>query len=905
MSKGITGILFTDIEGSVAKWEMLPDEMSAALERHNQLVASIVAKHRGVIHDRVGDGASVRFPVGNPLECALDLQDAFRQQDWSDIGGLSLRVSVHAFQGGDDGHMQPAINRAARMVDAAWGGQIVVSAFAVAAYQAPLKGRLSDLGSVHLRGIAAPMQLLSLTGGDWIEDTFPPLRGVDRQTPDLPARSTPIFGRRRDLQQLKTWIREGRRLVSIVAAGGMGKTRLAIELARGVSAEREVCFVTLPAGACSSDQLAAALATALRLPQSAGEATIERLLAYLRSRDILIVLDNAEGVSDDKQVIGAILDACGTSSFVLTSRAVMVWPGEVVYKLDGLDTSSGDADFTSSPAAMLFAQAARSLNPDFAFEEADGGNLRTICEAVRGAPLALQLVAQWLSIWTLQEIAEKLASNAIALADFDAGANPLRAIFDASWSLLDVDHRRGLAAVSIFPADFDNVAAHQVAGVMSKVMMTLERKSLLERRGNHRFALHPLTKGFAVEQLAASQQREALAEQHAKFFMQELENLALEMLGPGQAKMSERLRLDLGNFRAAWHWVVNDATNAPTVEVAETTFYLYVISGLFAEALDIFEATPSDRRLQAAFLSFRGNCLIQLGRADEAEVACRMALELAHPDDAKILAHAHQGLANVYHRRAAWADAEGHYRSALALRDDELLGRAYTTMSLAWLELQRGDLSAAMSWVEESEVTCAEIGFMFGLFVLRTCKGDVTARRGDYASALAAYRGAMALKAAISNDSELGVAYVKMGHIQRRLGDVQAARACFDDAFEIATGAGDLRIRVRALTGLASLRDAASNERRNLFSQALRGSLDTRNPIDASQALLEAARFEAGEGRQDVAGALFAAARDLDAVPLLEYAADLAEAKVDVSPRPSRISVWQRIEVLALESANA
>ena len=278
VSKRITGILFTDIEGSVAKWELFPEQMAASFARHHEIIDAVVAAHDGRIHDRAGDGVLARFQAGNPLACALDLQIAFRKTDWSHVGGLALRISVHAIE--EDGLLQPAINRAARMVAAGWGGQIVVSAFAAAAYPTPVGARLNDLGSVHLRDIAAPARLLSLTGGDWLDETFPPLRGVERQTPNLPLQSNPIYGRQSELQDLTSWIGAGQRVVSIVAAGGIGKTRLAIELARGISAEREVCFAALPTGHLTSDQLTMLLAAALRLPQTAAVSPRDGVLSY-------------------------------------------------------------------------------------------------------------------------------------------------------------------------------------------------------------------------------------------------------------------------------------------------------------------------------------------------------------------------------------------------------------------------------------------------------------------------------------------------------------------------------------------------------------------------------------------------------------------------------------------------
>ena len=241
----LAGYLFTDIEDSTERWEQAPQRMRLAVERQNAIIDGLVARHGGFIHDRAGDGVFAIFASGNPLECALQIQLAMQREDWSTVGGLALRLGVHVGKVADGATVdQASVNRAARIMGSGWGGQIVVSGDAVAAYTAPTDATFVDLGVCQFKGIDEPLRLSGLIHPLLEKKEFPPLRSHYVQGLNIPKPAAPLFGRARETGEILDQLSSSR-LLTIVGPGGNGKTRLAIELATECSRGRSVVFVSL------------------------------------------------------------------------------------------------------------------------------------------------------------------------------------------------------------------------------------------------------------------------------------------------------------------------------------------------------------------------------------------------------------------------------------------------------------------------------------------------------------------------------------------------------------------------------------------------------------------------------------------------------------------------------------
>lgn len=851
------GYLFTDIVSSVSKWERTPVGMRQALTRHDALIDEIVTRHGGIIQDRAGDGVFAIFNDGNPIACAIEIQSAFAGESWADVGGLSVRIGIHASPGLADGAVdRVAINRAARFASTAWGGQIVVSAVAAVVYSMPEGARLADLGNIHLRGIDQPQRVFCVSDG---RDEFPPLRNVLRQTPRVPLQISPIFGREREIADLRGMLRRAR-FITILGIGGLGKTRLALEVASATSAEREVHIVTLARDPHDSDAVLSAIIEAMRLPRASARTDLDTLIDYFSERDALLLLDNADAVRDERDVLMALLNAAPSLSIMITRREPFGWVGETVYVLKGLGLD-GESGFASSGAAMLFAEAARAVKPDFAWQSKEAAAFKSINAAVGGAPLGLYLTAQWVGVLPLADIAARLSKSLELLSEANGShKNGLREAFEISWRLLDPSLQSALARIAAFPASFDEAAVAAVAGVQIEALRMLERKSLVERRGAGRFALHPLVQELANEKLAAEPElRERTYAAHCEYYLHRAQDDFQSALGPDQPRIAERLRADHLNIVAAWAHAAADEHTHLTIADAECTFYLYTFAGMFSEAHAVFHATPQNERLRLAFAALRANCLIHLSRLEEGgRLAAQILIESGL--DAGTRGHAQQALGNCSHMFGRYAEAERHYLMAATLRADDPLGRFYCRMSMAWAALHQDDFRETHVLIKECEALCEAAHFIGGLQHLRLCAGELAAREGRFDDALTWYGSAMALEALIDNSQTRALTHMFLGDLYVKLGQIDHAQVRLTSAFEI--GGSNERLAVRVLSRLARVPGAERDSARAYSLEALRRAAKRLDGTpDLAQALIGLAILEADDGACREAAELVAIAK--------------------------------------------
>jgi class 3 adenylate cyclase len=263
------GYFFADIEGSTERWEKAPAQMQLAVARLDALIEELIARNGGVIQDRSGDGVFATFRSGNPLQCATEMQLAMQRSDWSAVGGLYLRIGVHACD--DDGleRVDRAVaNRGARIMSSGWGAQIVVSGDATERFKTPEGGLLTDLGLCRFKGVKEPLRLSSLVHTDMQRTEFPPLRTLLFEGPAAEMLGGPLFGRQRELGELLTKLTQ-RRLVTLVGPGGNGKTRLALQAGSEIASRQPVCIASLES-MTGSAELPAVLASALGVKLNVG-----------------------------------------------------------------------------------------------------------------------------------------------------------------------------------------------------------------------------------------------------------------------------------------------------------------------------------------------------------------------------------------------------------------------------------------------------------------------------------------------------------------------------------------------------------------------------------------------------------------------------------------------------------
>jgi predicted ATPase len=557
--------LFTDIEGSTRRWEADADAMRVALESHNHVLREMVEAHQGSVFNYTGDGMCAVFTSPrSAVDAAVAAQRALE---------LPVRMGIATgeaeLRGGD--YFGTVLNRTARVMAAGHGGQVLLDG----ATASLLSGvDLIDLGSRLLRDIAKPVAIYQVRATG-LRTEFPALKTLDATPGNLPHPSTSLIGRESELAELATVLKE-HRLVTLTGVGGVGKTRLALEVA-ACSANDYPDGVWMIELAAVGDPAAVpeAVAAVLGITQQAGMSLADSVAAALEGRSRLMVFDNCEHVLDAAaDMIEAIFAHSETVKILATSREGLRLTDERLWPVPSLDVHSS--------AATLFVERAAAVAPAVApGEHADA--VTEICRRLDGIPLAIELAASRLLSMTVTEVRDHLDDRFRLLVGSRRALErhqTLRHAVQWSYDLLNTDERTLLNRCSVFAGGLDLAGAQAVTYSADKfatldLLDALVRKSLLvadQSSGRTRFSMLETIRQFAEEQLVHNGEADDARTAHARYFAgREADVLAL-WDGPRQRAAYDWFTVELANLRAAFRWVAdnNDLDTAAVIAVYAT-----------------------------------------------------------------------------------------------------------------------------------------------------------------------------------------------------------------------------------------------------------------------------------------------------------------------------------------------
>jgi predicted ATPase/DNA-binding SARP family transcriptional activator len=387
----------------------------------------------------------------------------------------------------------------------------------------------------------------------------------------IPVLSTPLVARERELAEIAQRLDDPAcRLLTLVGQGGIGKTRLALQVATEIAGRYldGVYFVSL-APVNSARYLVPTLADALRFTPFREGDLKSQLLSYLREKHLLLVMDNFEHLLDGVDLVTEILSGAPKVRIFATSRERLHLQEEWLYETHELpypDDAIADAasvnELLDYGAVQLFLQGARRVQPGFTLSEANRAAIVHICQLVEGMPLGLELAAAWLPVLSPQEIAQEIERSldflTVSLRDLPARHRSLRAVFESSWERLSPTEQRILCRLSIFRAAFRREAAEAVGGVSLHELLALTNKSLLHRSAANRYSLHELLRQFAQEKLDADpEERDRTQRQYVDYYANVLHNQEARLKGEQQIETLNDIEAEIDNIRAAWMLAVS------------------------------------------------------------------------------------------------------------------------------------------------------------------------------------------------------------------------------------------------------------------------------------------------------------------------------------------------------------
>ena len=374
---------------------------------------------------------------------------------------------------------------------------------------------------------------------------------------NLPIQLTPFIGRESELIDIKMLLDDpGVRLLTLTGAGGMGKTRLAVETAyqRLHRYPDGVFFVSL-APVAGPDMIASSIATAMGLMLDGDIRNV--LPSALRDKQTLLVLDNFDHLLDGAGIVVALLEAAPGLQLLATSRERLNVPGEYMYMVHGMNYGeSGSQDRISASATRLFAQCVRRVQSDFTMRDESLAAVTRICELVEGMPLGLELAAAWADLLPLDEIAREIERSIDFLSsnwrDTPERHRSLRAVFDRSWRSLDESERQVFRRLSVFRGGFSRAAAQTVAGASLRALMRLAHKSLLHQREG-RYQIHELLRQFGEEQLdSVPDERAEVEARHSTYYLAFVAQRRTALDGSEPQQAAGQIRAEFNNIEQAW-----------------------------------------------------------------------------------------------------------------------------------------------------------------------------------------------------------------------------------------------------------------------------------------------------------------------------------------------------------------
>ncbi len=602
MPAGIVAFVLTDLEGSTGRWERAPAAMADDLARHLSIVDEVCERWAGwrAPEQGAGDSTVSAFArASDALAAAVDLQQVMCSEVWAGPEPLLARVAVHAGEVhlDDTGRYQgPTMNRAGRLLQAGHGGQILASSTAVELGRAGLRDgvELIDLGPHRLRGIDEPVGIVQVTPGSH-RKTFPPLRTVGTAAATLPHPDSSLVGRAHDLRALAELL-DQHRVLSVVGAGGCGKTRLAIELAHETIGRfaHGAAWVDL-AAVSGPDAVVDAVAAGVGLHTTA-ELTTDRIVGHLAPRALLLLVDNCEHVIDAAAAtIAAIQAGCPAVRIVATSREPLALRDEVVWRVPSLGTplATDGADLLDSDAGRLLVERIRRVRPDYEPDGDDCGALAEVCRRLDGIPLALELAAARTATIPPPELAERLTERFALLAggsrDSVARQRTIEASVAWSYQLLDPSEQRVFRWLSAFAGTFPMSAAAALLvdePDVEDVIDRLQRCSLLVDRPGPVRRIHLLepVRWFARERLIDAGEADDALGRHLDWCIATAITNGAALEEPEVLAALTQLDLDLDNFRAAMDWALTHGRPADAARIVAATPWFWIWRGRALEA---------------------------------------------------------------------------------------------------------------------------------------------------------------------------------------------------------------------------------------------------------------------------------------------------------------------------------
>ncbi len=781
--------LLTDIEGSTRMWEEAPGEMKTALLRHDEILRQCIDEEQGHLLRAMGDAFFASFAtVGAAVRTALNAQLRLSQEQWPEAVPIRVRMALYMATGKVQyAEENSLLNRAAALLAAAWGGQILVQGEmqGVIRQTLPAEAFLKEMGMHRLRDLSAPMQVLQMCHPA-LQANFPPLRSLDSsELPNnLPCQLTSFIGRTGDIEQIRQMLGKTR-LLTLTGVGGCGKTRLALQSASAQSGNfpQGIWLVSL-APLSSGDMAVRELANTLQIRETFDCPLLQAVAQYLQGRQVLLILDNCEHiVKECAKIAETLLQRCASLKIMATSREPLNIQGEAVWRVQPLSIPPQEdicsmQSILQHESVMLFTERARHARADVHFSQADMPLLKSICRRLDGLPLALELAAARMRSLTLPELNKRLEDRFRILTGGSRHAlqqhQTLRALIDWSYNLLSQQEQELLRALSVFNGSWGVQAAQHICfdGALEEweteeLITSLIDRSLIQQE-NNRYVLLETIRQYASEKLQPPEATH-LQDRHAEYFYEFVMQIAAELKGNGVQQALMRCSQEYDNIRAALKYGISrPELYTATLLMSASLWSYWHMQGRMEEGLEYLKT------------------ILKAASAEGEETNASEKLELAQ-------AKAYNSAGILAQICFKYAESVQYQEKSLALcrKHNSAAGIASSLSNLGVVAMYQQDLAHARTLFEEALQLYRSMGLQSGMLSAQINLCLVLRQMGDTEEALRTGEDVLQQLNATEYMAHRNALLNNLGNLTYSMADLVKARAYYTEALEIRRSIGD------------------------------------------------------------------------------------------------------------------
>ena len=658
---GTVTFLFTDIEGSTRLWEQHPEEMKVAVAKHDEIVRSAIAENSGQVIKQLGDGFHAVFPAaGDAVAATVDAQLRLGAQEWDLPAPLVARMGLHSGEAeeraGD--YYGSSVNRAARLMATAHGGQVVLSLATQELVQDDLSmdTELADLGSHLLKDLTRPEHVFQVVHPG-LRSEFPALRSLEGRPHNLPAQLTDLIGREEELLEVERLVGQTR-LLTLAGPGGVGKTRLSLQVAADLldSFPQGAWFVEL-APLVEEEVIAKEVASSLAIQEQADRPVMETLIGTMKDQTLLLTIDNCEHLIEGVAAFAdELLRLCPNVRVLTTSRQPLGISGEMVWQVPPLSVPEDDGDeVEQSPAVQLFAERAAQAASGFALSAEDAPSVVEICRRLDGIPLALELAAAHARVLSPEEIASRLDDRFALLTAARSQLErheTLEAAIGWSYELLAKEEQELMRRLAIFRGGFTLEAVEAVCaseawgavGALPHLASLVDQSLVIADRlnGSTRYRMLETIREYGWAQLLGEKEDAEAVKRHRDFFIELAELNHRTAQSKDQLEALDIFDIEHDNCRVVLERTVQEGDYTSAFRMAGALSWFWWLRAHFGECRrwyrQLFAAEADvDPKLRARVLIGAGEFAFRTADSDHAELWLSEAVELGRSSGSKRL----------------------------------------------------------------------------------------------------------------------------------------------------------------------------------------------------------------------------------------------------------------------------